>query len=238
MVTYTSNTLTIHFGTQQTGFAPKQFYSLPTQAALCNQPQFSFLKNKQFITLAQTHSAVGYHITPEIAQQYTPYSLEGDYIITPHSSISLGVATADCLPIILYDSIKHVLAVIHAGWRGSAAGITHKALTDLQQLYACSLADILVFFGPAARSCCYEIQPDFLTYFTPNPVGLITRDQKLFFDVSAYNKAVLMHAGVPAQNINQEYNRCTICNIQFCSHRRDGAQAQRQMTIAYLTYPE
>lgn len=233
MLTYTNKNLTIHFGSQQTGFPAQGYYSIPDQQTLCQQEPFRQLALSNLITLTQTHSVDGFLVTHEFAQNYRPYSLTGDYLITNTPNIALGVATADCLPIVLHNPTKGALANIHAGWRGTVDKIVIKALEHMQHEFASNIDDIQAFFGPAARACCYEVQPDFLENFSTQ-AGFFERDSKLFFDVSEYNKQLLINAGVPAKTIYREFNWCTICDLRFCSYRRDKEKAQRQMTIVYL----
>lgn len=233
MITHTIQHLTIHFGAHKEGFQPKSFYSIPTQQELLIQPQFTCLELAYLITLKQTHSAHGHVITKEHAYNYRPYSLEGDYLITDQPDVCLGIATADCLPILLYDPTKNVVGIAHAGWQGTAHNIVPTMLEHMRSTFNNNPSDILVFLGPAAHSCCYEVQPDFLKNFTPNN-AIVIRDNKIYFDTSTYTIELLIQAGIPAQNINRDYNMCTICDLTYCSYRRDGAQALRQMTIVTL----
>ncbi len=90
-------------------------------------------------------------------------SHDGDFLITSERNIAIGVHTADCLPLVFYAPDKHVIAVAHAGWRGSVAGIGTIVAQQLVADFDIDMSKLLVFFGPAGGACCYEIKDDFIT---------------------------------------------------------------------------
>lgn len=149
--------------------------------------------------------------------------------------------TADCLPIVLHDSKNNVVAVVHAGWRGTAGNILSNVLLQMKESFSSQPKDINCFFGPSARACCYEVKDDLVRSITAvfsfvkeHDKIFVRKENKIFFDNSALNKALLLSMGIPEQNINQERNLCTICNTSHHSHRRDGVKAGRQVTVVVL----
>jgi polyphenol oxidase len=186
--------------------------------------------------LKQIHGVLGTIITCH-EQDLLPFTQEGDFLIThvPHTGI--GLMTADCLPLVLYDQHNHAAGIIHAGWKGAVQSIAIKALEAMHNTYGTEPSQVHAFVGPSAKICCYQVSDDFVNHLDAFVYGnqlLQKRDNGLFFDLSALNCLQLESYGVLRENISLEYNQCTICNSQFYSHRRQGSQAGRQMTIIAL----
>lgn len=242
MLTYQTNNFSIFFGDKKNSFAPKTFYTTHDSRLLAQSKIFaSVAKNLNFseiFLLNQTHSIKGVHIKSTIdAEKYQPYLHEGDYLITNLHKIGIGIVTADCLPILMYDQKNHIIAAIHAGWRGSVNLIGPLVVQQLIQNYASDPAQILVFFGPSARACCYKVDQAFrenFTQFPDNEQSFIYHNDICFFDLPQFNMIQLQKMGIPAENFNLNYNHCTICDLQFCSYRRDKEQAFRQATVITL----
>lgn len=163
----------------------------------------------------------------------------GDFLITDKAAVGIAVSTADCLPIVFFDPIKQVLAVIHAGWKGSVQGIAVVALRQLIQNFGVDPTTLLVWFGPHARSCCYEVSEDFagnlFAQFVPQAIAL--RGTTYFFSNGLYTRLLLEHAGIPRENISEEAALCTMCQGNFHSRRNDGPEYIGQSTIAWLSLP-
>lgn len=195
------------------------------------------LSVSSFILQNQTHWVAGRFIRDSV-DGCELLEVEGDYLATNQKEVALGVLTADCLPIILYDSVNRAIAVLHAGWRGSVAGIVAQALKKLIDEVGAKPVDLQVFFGPAARSCCYEVQQDFCDQLEVLGYGsstaLVHRDGKTYFDKSLFNKQILTALGVKPENINEQYNVCTMCTSGFHSFRLQGKEAGRQITCVWL----
>jgi len=86
-----------------------------------------------------------------------PSPLEYDALITNFTNIYLAILTADCLPILVVDQKRKVIAAIHAGRNGTALRITTKVLTKMKEEFGCSSRDLLITLGPSIGVCCYEI---------------------------------------------------------------------------------
>lgn len=242
MLIHINPRFSIYFGDTQDGLIPAYYLNLP-ETPLLELELFSKLKTdmelKNLIFLHQTHSDQGLIITQDNLAAIRPFKIEGDYLLTDLEHVGIGVMTADCLPIVFYDSVHHAIAVIHAGWRGSVLGIAVKTLESMQERYGTKPEDIEVFFGPSALVCCYEVSQDFQSHLEGfssmnKQQVLIERDNKLFFDVPLFNRLQLQAAGIRRDAINTCYNLCTMCDLSFYSHRRDGAVAGRQMTVIGL----
>ncbi|MFA6066415.1 MAG: peptidoglycan editing factor PgeF [Candidatus Babeliaceae bacterium] len=234
MIMHRQSGLAIYFGDRRESFVPGQFYGLKDPKELLQKELFEgfaqILGLQDLALLKQTHGTEGIIISK--MHEYRPYEHEGDYLITNMPHLGLGIATADCLPIIFHDPIQQIIANAHAGWKGTLAGIAVKVVQAMQKAYNCSPAHIQVFFGPSARVCCYEVGEDFVQNVKLKKY-IKNIDNKKYFDVPLYNKLLLIDAGISAGAINSDYNICTMCDLHFCSYRRDN-NAQRQVTIVTL----
>lgn len=205
------------------------------------------LNLETIILLAQTHSTEG-HVVNNSFLSSTQHILgaSGDFLITKCKNIGIGVLTADCLPIVIVDPLSDSVAVVHAGWRGTRAHIAIKAIEMLEQQCNSDKTALKIYFGPAAGACCYQVQPDFLQTETGEQAEkekleqkqllascIQERDQKIFFDIIAYNKQLLLAHGITEDHINTDEHCCTICNKSYCSYRRD-ATTKRQITLAWI----
>ncbi len=239
MYIYQNDRYTIVFGDQTTAFPAQSLYGIHSSYNLAHQPCFAVTQMylpQYAIALKQVHGDQGVVIaTYEQAALFQPYSQEGDFLVTPVVGIALGVATADCVPLILYDPVQHVSAVVHAGYRGAAAGVAGQALQKMAHLYGTQAHDVQVWMGPCARSCCYQVASDFVRE-NFNDVRahayMHVRDGRWYFDLVLYLCATLRDAGVVAFMLDAAV--CTIHTHVVCSYRRDGATALRQMSWCML----
>ena len=166
------------------------------------------------------------------------YVAKGDYLITNQTNISLGVLTADCLPIVFFCPVKQVIAIAHAGWRGSVAGIAQVVLKRLMDEFGVVAANLKIFFGPAAGVCCYQVDRKFVDDLKADPLATKSFKQKgesYFFDNSQYNMLCLQKLGVHLENINLSDNICTICTLGYCSYRKFGDQTCLQLSVVSLS---
>lgn len=194
----------------------------------------------------QTHSTDGTIVNKDNCTTQNKINMPffGDYLITSMHNRGIGILTADCLPIILYAPDKMIVSSIHAGWRGSLANIVFNTITTMHKTYTIDLARLRVYFGPAAKICCYEMGNDWIEnnniyaqQFCNN--SLQQRSNKYYFDTGVFNKNLLIELGVKPDNIDDQYNVCTICNTQFHSYRRslDKINYMTQASIVWLKQP-
>src|SRR6202021_3065113 len=107
-------------------------------------------------------------------------------------------ATADCLPLIFYDTYNEVCAIVHAGWRGSVQGIAVKALQRLQNTFNTQRENLRIFLGPCAGMCCYSVGQDLIDEvkkfsFWQNVIE--EREEKIFFDLAQFNIQLFKQEG-------------------------------------------
>lgn len=152
-----------------------------------------------------------------------------DGLITAVPRLVLTVTVADCAPILLYDKRNRVVGALHAGWRGTAGGIVANGITMLRKAYNSQPADILVFVGPSAGKCCYEVGDDVAQYF-PKKV-LSVRNRKLYLDIKEAIRNQLLNEGIPEANI-EIHTDCTICKADvYHSFRKDRQRSGRMVAF-------
>lgn len=165
--------------------------------------------------------------------------LECDGLITNQPGVMIGVCVADCVPILLLDPKKKVVAALHAGWKGTAGEIGRKGVEALVGMFGSRQSDILAAIGPAIGRCCYEVNTPVMEAFRKNGSGLECFEQKSTpgnwrLDLAAANYGQLLAAGLSATNI-ETTTFCVSCEHDlFFSYRRDGGETGRQMGFIKL----
>ncbi|HNG02204.1 MAG TPA: polyphenol oxidase family protein, partial [Nitrospira sp.] len=86
-----------------------------------------------------------------------------DALVTNQPGLMVTVRTADCVPVLLHDPVRQVVAAIHAGWRGAVAGIVPKTVALLASRFGTVPKDVRMAIGPSAGACCYEVDEPVLT---------------------------------------------------------------------------
>ncbi len=155
-----------------------------------------------------------------------PFDHGVDGLVTNEKNLILSVRTADCVPVLLYDTKKIICAAVHAGWRGIYGRITGGAINKMLLLGA-EKENIIAAIGPCAGVCCYEVGQELYDAFIKSDIDFdrcfIKRDASIYFDLTAANELFLLKNGIKEKNISSSY-LCTCCNQNdFFSHRRQGA---------------
>ncbi len=163
-----------------------------------------------------------------------------DALITNVSGICIGVTTADCVPLLLYDSHKHVLAAVHAGWRGTLTQIAASTVRKMVSAYNCSPQNILVGIAPAISAEHFEVGKDVEEAFKQANISLHkvayrhSESHKLHINLQLLNKIQLEEAGIPERNI-EILEMCTYAHRHlFFSARRQGIHSGRMLTGGML----
>ncbi len=159
--------------------------------------------------------------------------VETDALVTRERGLWLRVVVADCVPIFLVEPRVRAVAAIHAGWRGTSAGITRDALRIMTAELGGNPQIIRAYVGPAAGVCCYEVGEEVARLFSEEET--VRRGGKAFVDLKAANVRQLQEAGVRSENIEVS-PFCTVCNPRmFHSYRRDRDNAGRTVGIISIT---
>ncbi len=156
--------------------------------------------------------------------------VEADGHVTADPGLALMVLAADCLPVGLAS--PSAVGMLHAGWRGLAAGILERGVSALQEAGSEPASEVVAVLGPCAGACCYEVGPevhaalggtaDGITGGTPGARGKI--------DLREIARRRLFAAGIHAV---LDAPACTICEPALFSHRREGPRAGRQAGVAW-----
>jgi len=166
-------------------------------------------------------------------------ALEGvDALVTRLQDVVIGVNTADCVPIVLVDGQTGVIAVAHAGWRGTVGRIA-KAVVEEMCRQGASADRIQAAMGPSICQECFEVGDEVVEAFKQahfNLDDIVMRNAatgKAHIDLRAANRAVLIAAGVPSDAIatSQHCSRCE--HERFFSARRLGINSGRTFTGIY-----
>ncbi|MBI4468179.1 MAG: peptidoglycan editing factor PgeF [Acidobacteria bacterium] len=184
------------------------------------------LPEATLVTLRQIHSDVVINLDGR--GDVPALRSEGDALVTDRRDHALGILTADCVPLLIYDPVHAVIAAVHAGWRGTVRQISAKTVDAMGSSYATRPSDLLVAIGPAIRPCCYEVgsavteavkssSPKGDAWLSPHPVS-----GKAFLNLAAANADQLRASGVAPDRIF-DCGLCTACRPDlFYSYRRDG----------------
>lgn len=146
---------------------------------------------------------------------------DADGHATREPGLLLGVTTADCVPVFVVDPVVRAVAALHAGWRGVAAGILERGLSELEGAFGSDRSDLVIHFGPAICGRCYEVGPEVFTSLgEPAPAGPTP------IDVRAVLVRRALEAGIPLERVTVSAH-CTRCTgSDLFSHRAGDPQRQ------------
>lgn len=157
---------------------------------------------------------------------------EGDALITNRKGVTLGVFTADCIPIFILDRGTPASGIAHAGWRGSLARIASKTITEMHTSFGTQFRDCLINLGPAIQKCCYNVSTELLNQFVNRFGSDVKHEDRLCLQTA--NIKQLIDIGVPPDSISTS-PMCTSCNTDiFYSYRAEGGQTGRMLSFIQL----
>lgn len=160
---------------------------------------------------------------------------EADIIVTDDPSIAIGVRTADCAAILLYDRARNVAGAAHAGWRGTAANAAAAVVRALNTEFGTRPADLVAAIGPLLGQCCGEVGPDVVEAFRAGGAETAALDtwfrpgngDRFLLDLERANVEQLEAAGVKRERIFAS-GLCTKTEqARLHSYRAHGAVAGR-----------
>ena len=209
------------------------------------------------VTLKQFHSNLVVRVGREDALRKTPRKADG--AITDEPGVLLAVQTADCLPVLVADRKRHVVAAFHAGWRGTVKRIVELGVGRMRTEFGSRPEDLTAAIGPGAGACCYAVGEEVLTEFesqfrygrelfrevydsdpvrTKYPMLFLTQrapghspiGPSLHVDLVEANRRQLLDAGLKPGAIKTT-GGCTMCQRElFFSHRGQRGHAGRMMS--------
>jgi polyphenol oxidase len=220
------------------------------------QPSETVIENRRIVVkslwgrdlpltvLKQTHSDV---VLPVASAGGFTAPQEGDGLVTGEPDLPISVQTADCLPVLLVDPCRRVIAAIHAGWRGMLKQIFAKAVGLMEAEFASNPRDCVAVAGPSIRGCCYEVGDEVVGPFTnefdyaaslfrdPRP-GEATRKGAKYLDLSLACRQQLLDAKLLSKNIYAN-GPCTGCEKhRFFSHRAEKGNTGRALAVIGITF--
>ena len=161
---------------------------------------------------------------------------EADGLITNLQNTPLLIFTADCVPVVFYDKKQGVVALAHAGWRGTYANISREMVNIMAGKYGCKVENIKTIIGPSVSVDNYEVSYDLIEKFAALEVSNYYKenDGKYYLDLWQLNKELLKKCGILEDNI-KIIDFCTVRdNDKFFSYRLDNATLKRIGTIIQL----
>lgn len=181
------------------------------------------LKTEQIVYQKQIHSDIITYV--ESGGTYG----ESDALITDKPNVGLAISSADCSAVFIYDSIKHVIAGIHSGWRGTQKQIVAKTMQYLRREFSCSPNNLFAYIAPAISQKNYEVGKEVAEQFDEK--YLKVKGDKFLLDVTANNYDMLREYGIPETNIEKS----DLCSFEddklLHSYRREGAKSGRALGI-------
>ena len=204
------------------------------RAALCRLLGIAddrlFMPHQVHLTASAAIDDAFLSLTP----QQQAEKLDGiDTIMTALCGVCIGVSTADCIPVLLYDSRQSVACAVHAGWRGTVRRIAQKAVEDMTALYGSLPQDIRAQIGPGISVESFEVGDEVYQAFADadfDMPAISRREEKWHLDLPLCNRQQLLDAGVQPENVG----KMDVCTYQhpdtFFSARRLGIQSGRIFT--------
>ena len=196
----------------------------------------------RIVVTGQVHQTEIVTASPELIKPdvCAPTGYDCDGLITDRPGLALTVFTADCIPVLLYDPVRRVIAAVHAGWRGTAQNIAGKAVDKMLRDYGCRPENILTAIGPGISQCCFETHSDVPDAMTEAlgalaaPHILRSDNGKFNVDLKGINADLLKRAGICFDHIDISAD-CTACLHQtYWSHRVTGGQRGSQAAMIQL----
>lgn len=159
----------------------------------------------------------------------------GDALVTDRAGVAIGVRVADCVPILICDPIRRAIASVHAGWRGTTAGVLSATIETMAQRFRSAPSDLRLVIGPAIGPCCFAVGAeviDALLQHDPGASNCVRLEgRRHLVDLPEANRRQAVSAGVPSGQIVAS-NMCTACEPElFWSYRREGNGAGRMLAL-------
>ncbi len=203
-----------------------------------NQRLFSSeTKIKNLRYCQQVHSDVVCHadsvpFSAWITENLNVNPMIGDALISNRQGETLGIFTADCVPIFILDTATPAIGIAHAGWRGTIARIAAKTITAMNTTFGSDAKNCRIHLGASIQKCCYTVSTELVNQFTDNFGSDVKLGDRLCLQTA--NIKQLCDIGVRPESISTS-PYCTSCNTDlFYSYRAEGGQTGRMLSFIQL----
>lgn len=157
----------------------------------------------------------------------------GDALISSTHNDTIGIFTADCIPIFILDKKTPAIGIAHAGWRGTLDLIATKTLAQMERKFGTIKKNCIVHLGASIKKCCYQVSSDLKFKFKEHFGNSVHNGDRISLQIA--NRIQLVDFGVHPKAIsNSPY--CTACNTdKFFSYRAESGQTGRMLSFIQLT---
>lgn len=152
-----------------------------------------------------------------------------DAIVTHRQQLLLAVSVADCAPILIFDRRNTVVAAVHAGWRGTVAGIVTDTLQYLKEQYDTRGRDCYAYIGPCIDECSFEVGEEVAEQFDPAFKQWNPEKGKFYVDLKKANAAQLRAFDLPELHIEVSPLSTVLHNNDFFSYRAENGVTGRML---------
>lgn len=210
------------------------------------------------VAVKQFHSSLVHRATAADAQRERPWRADG--LVTDEPGFLIGIQTADCIPVLVADRKRRVVAAFHAGWRGTVKRIVESGVGRMRLEFGSRPEDLIAAIGPGVGACCYAVGEEVLSEFESQfqyarelfhdvysrdavrikyPMLFLTQrapghspiGPELHLDLIEANRRQLLDAGVKPRAIHL-LGGCTSCQTElFFSHRASQGHAGRMLAV-------
>ena len=160
--------------------------------------------------------------------------IEGvDAVMTDVPQLCIGVSTADCIPVLLYDPRQRAVCAVHAGWRGTVMRIVEQSIARMTEVYGTNPADLIAQIGPGIHLESFEVGDEVYQAFEKEgfPMESISRKyEKWHLDLPECNRLQLISAGVPESQVSVSPVCTYMQSDTYFSARRLGIESGRIFT--------
>jgi YfiH family protein len=158
--------------------------------------------------------------------------VEADAVVTDTPGLPIAVRTADCLPLLMVDPHRRVVAAVHAGWKSAKLEIAFKTVECMRTRYGVDPRHVRAVIGPCIRRENYQVSADFKAFF-PGEVHEVSGH--CYLDLAAVNARQLIEAGVLEAHLFD----CGLCSFglpkRFFSFRREAEGSGRMLSVIMMT---
>lgn len=162
--------------------------------------------------------------------------VDADAIITNEKNIAIGMTTADCQPILLFDPANMAIGAVHAGWKGTTNGVVIETARKMADKYGTRPEDLIASLGPCIGPCCYKVGWNVLDEYMAKQkeADCFHEKEGLRMDINCANATQLQRIGLKLENISNN-TVCTSCSSDiFFSYRKEGGRTGRQLSFIML----